>query len=71
MKHYTLYILATILGLLNIQPANGQEAQDALYIFRNDGGFNAFFYADIDRIEYSKIDTMPTSTASNIPRSTR
>ena len=31
MKHYTLYILATILGLLNIQPANGQEAQDALY----------------------------------------
>lgn len=58
MKHYTLYILATILGLLNIQPANGQEAQDALYIFRNDGGFNAFFYADIDRIEYSKIDTL-------------
>ena len=58
MKHYTLYILAAILGMLNIQPANAQEAQDALYIFRNDGGFNAFFYADIDRIEYSKIDTL-------------
>ena len=32
--------------------------QDALYIFRNDGGFNAFFFADIQRIEYSKIDTL-------------
>ena len=58
MKHYTLYILAAILGMLNIQPANAQQVQDALYIFRNDGGFNAFFYADIDRIEYSKIDTL-------------
>ena len=38
---------------------NAQEAvQDALYIYRNDGGFNAFFYADIDRFEYSRIDTL-------------
>ena len=37
---------------------SAQQTQDALYIFRNDGGFNAFFYADIDRIEYSKIDTL-------------
>ena len=38
--------------------AVGQQAQDALYIYRNDGAFNAFFFADIDRMEYSKIDTM-------------
>ena len=58
MKRYTLYILVAILGMLNIQPASAQEVQDALYIFRNDGGFNAFFFADIQRIEYSKIDTL-------------
>ena len=58
MKRYTLYIFVAILVMLNIQPANAQQTQDALYIFRNDGGFNAFFYADIDRIEYSKIDTL-------------
>ena len=61
MKHYTLYILAAVLlGMLNIQPTSAQQKNDqnALYIFRNDGVFNAFFYADIDRIEYSKIDTL-------------
>ena len=35
-----------------------QEAQDALYIFRNDGQFNAFFFDDIDRFEYSCVDTL-------------
>jgi len=60
MKRYTLYIIVTILGMLNIQPAEAQQKNDqnALYIFRNDGGFNAFFFADIERIEYSKIDTL-------------
>ena len=61
MKHTTLYlyILAAILGILSIQPASAQQNdQNALYIFRNDGSFNAFFYADIDSIEYSKVDTL-------------
>ena len=55
--HYTLlYLLTAFLSVFAL-PADAQQTQDALYIFRNDGGFNAFFYADIDRIEYSKIDT--------------
>lgn len=58
MKRYTLYILVAILGMLNIQPAGAQQKQDALYVFRNDGKFNAFYYADIERIEYSKVDTL-------------
>ena len=60
MKHYTLYILAAVLlGMLNIQPTSAQQNdQNALYIFRNDGSFNAFFYADIDSIQYSKVDTL-------------
>jgi hypothetical protein len=44
--------------MLNIQSAAAQEVQDALYIFRNDGGFNAFFFRDIDHFEYSKVDTL-------------
>ena len=40
-------------------PAQAQQVeQDALYIYRNDGRFNAFFFDDIERFEYSKIDTL-------------
>ena len=40
-------------------PAQAQQVeQDALYIFRNDGRFNAFFFDDIDHFEYSRIDTL-------------
>lgn len=35
-----------------------KQKQDALYIYRNDGGFNGFFFAEIDRFAYSKIDTL-------------
>jgi hypothetical protein len=58
MKRYFLYLLTAILGMLNIQPASAQQTQDALYIFRNDGAFNGFFYDDIDHISYSKVDTL-------------
>ena len=58
MKRYTLFILAVVLGMLGIQTVSAQQTQDALYIYRNDGGFNGFFFADIDRIEYSKVDTL-------------
>ena len=58
MKRHILFLLAAVLGMLNIQPASAQQTQDALYVFRNDGGFNAFFYCDIDHIAYSKVDTL-------------
>ena len=58
MKRYTFIILAAVLSMLGIQTASAQQTQDALYIYRNDGGFNGFFFADIERIEYSKIDTL-------------
>lgn len=43
---------------LSFNDAQAQETQDALYIYRNDGQFNAFFFDDIDRFEYSHIDTL-------------
>ena len=61
MKRQQLFLslMAVLLSLLSVQDmmAKTETRQDALYIFRNDGGFNFFFYGDIDRICYSKIDT--------------
>lgn len=62
MKRYTLLFLC--IGLLSmlgsVLPANAQQKNDnnALYIFRNDGGFDAFFFADIQNIGYSCVDTL-------------
>jgi hypothetical protein len=49
--------LLTMFGAVLPMSAQTQERQDALYIFRNDNKFNGFFFADIDRFEYSKVDT--------------
>ena len=57
-RYTLLYILTLLLSVFSVQTANAQTVQDALYIFRNDGQFNAFFFGDINRIEYSKIDTL-------------
>lgn len=58
MKRYTLFIYAALLSIIGTLPMNAQQTQDALYIYRNDGGFMGFFYSDIDHIEYSKVDTL-------------
>lgn len=55
--HIIIYMLAMLLSAIGIQSAQAQAVQDALYIYRNDGGFNAFFFDDIERFEYSNIDT--------------
>ncbi|MBR4644822.1 MAG: BACON domain-containing protein [Bacteroidaceae bacterium] len=34
------------------------QTQDALYIFRNDGKFNFFFFGEITGFDYSRIDTL-------------
>lgn len=62
MKRHTLFIyvaaLLTMLGTVLPLSAQKKQTQDALYIYRNDGGFLGFFYDDIDRFEYSRIDTL-------------
>ena len=62
MKRHTLFIyvaaLLTMLGTVLPLSAQKKQTQDALYIYRNDGGFLGFFYDDIDRFEYSRIDTI-------------
>lgn len=58
MKRYILFFMAALLSMLSGIPVNAQQTQDAFYIYRNDGNFNGFFFADIDHIEYSKTDTL-------------
>ena len=57
-RHTLLYMLTLLLSTFAVQEVSAQQVQDALYIVRNDGKFNAFFYADIRHIEYSQTDTL-------------
>lgn len=53
----TWRVLALFL-LVNCQLSivNSVSAQEAFYVYRNDGDFNGFFYDQIVRMEYSKVD---------------
>ena len=44
---YKLLALSCWLMAMGMLPATAQQKQDALYIFRNDGQFNAFFWVKI------------------------
>ncbi|MBO4487419.1 MAG: BACON domain-containing protein [Bacteroidaceae bacterium] len=59
-RAYTLlYIVAALLMLaLSTPPASAQATQDALYVYRNDGKFNFFFFGDIVSMQYSPLDTL-------------
>ena len=50
---YYKYVLAFILMMSGAQTL---QAQDAFYIYRNDGDFDGFFYDQIVRMSYSKTD---------------
>lgn len=65
MKRY-ISILVAVLAMFSVLPLSAQQTQDALYIFRNDGQFSSFFFGDIDRIEYSKIDTLGVEQADYV-----
>lgn len=47
------YVAAAIMLLTATQAL---QAQDAFYVYRNDGDFNGFFYDQVERMGYSKFD---------------
>ena len=51
---YRLYII--ILVAVMAVSATAQTIGEAFYIYRNDGGFNAFFRDEVQNIEYSNYD---------------
>lgn len=55
MKHRVKIFLAVFfLALMHVLPI---KAQQAFYIYRNDGVINTFFTTEIDSMTYSRIDT--------------
>ena len=62
MKTKTLLPLWLLVAVFCVQSSvytlHAQQRQDAMYVFRNDGKFNAFFYDDIERIALSMVDTL-------------
>ena len=57
MKRTILSLLLLMgLSMFNVQCSMAQAQNDAMYIYRNDGEFNAFLKADIDSITQSHYD---------------
>ena len=53
MKH----LFKSIVCLMLVASAAAQ-AQDAFYVYQNDGHFDGFFYDEVEKIRYSKLDTL-------------
>lgn len=54
MRHLKKYMAAVVL----MMAALPLQAQDAFYIYQNDGHFDGFFYDEIEKMSYSKTDTL-------------
>ena len=55
---FVVLLLIVNCQLSIVNSLSAQTRQDAMYIFRNDGVFNAFFFSDIQRIDFSMVDTL-------------
>ena len=51
-----MFLLIAELSMSNVQSSMAQAQSDAMYIYRNDGEFNAFLKADVDSIAQSHYD---------------
>ena len=58
MRHIIKYLAATALLLTAALPIQAQEDNAAFYIYQNDGHFDGFFYDQVQKISYSKLDTL-------------
>lgn len=55
MKRHIIY--HALLALVLLMTVGQQlQAQEAFYVYRNDGGFNGFLYDEVIRMNFSKID---------------
>ena len=58
MRHLIKYLAATALLLTAALPIQAQEDNAAFYIYQNDGHFDGFFYDQVQKISFSKLDTL-------------
>jgi len=55
MKRYSISLVLILLTSLSV---TAQQENAAFYIYQNDGHFNGFFYDEVEKISYSKLDTL-------------
>lgn len=53
-----IFAAAIILLLTTALPVQAQTENQAFYIYQNDGHFDGFFYDEVQKISYSKLDTL-------------
>ena len=58
MFNWLRTLVLLVFSSLCVVNISAQQVQDALYIYRNDGKFHGFFFDDIERFAYSKVDTL-------------
>lgn len=51
-RHFILMFVALLSTVTNV---GAQGQQDAFFIYRNDGDFNAFHFHDVDSITYTDV----------------
>lgn len=58
MKNHAKLLVSLALMALAPLTSQAQGVNDAFYIYQNDGHFNGFFYDQVQKINYSKLDTL-------------
>lgn len=58
MKQTLKHFVGLVLTLLAVLPMQAQEKNAAFYIYQNDGHFDGFFYDEVEKISYSRLDTL-------------
>jgi len=53
MRHLFIYMVC-----LTLATSAAAQEQDAFYVYQNDGHFDGFFYDEVEKIRYSKTDTL-------------
>ena len=58
MRQISTILASLVLTFLAALPIQAQTETSAFYIYQNDGHFDGFFYGQVQRISYSKVDTL-------------
>lgn len=58
MRQTAKHLIGLVLTLLAVLPMQAQQENAAFYIYQNDGHFDGFFYDEVEKISYSKLDTL-------------
>ena len=58
MRNLVKYSVSLVLTLLASLPMQAQSESSAFYIYQNDGHFDGFFYDQVQKMSFSKLDTL-------------